>query len=308
MNHPNEPLENFKKTIDAEMERIRGTTGGATSLPDTIYHYTDVRGALGILTAGGFWFTERTHLNDTSEIKYGIDSAVKVISASEVNLNSGRKDQFAMSLRKGLDDSLPKFGIYVGSFTAANDDLGQWRNYADEGRGVALGFARTAFDHTASECDGLTQFGRYSIRYGDDAITQELRTSVDEALKLLNGQDLDFEKEVAKKLAVLVLYASLLFKHVAYSHEKEFRVLVVDNRDQIGKHKLHRTRERLREIVDYLDCPFRPPLHQGGVLTHIRIGPAASKQLMPQFCKTIGSLGIPEPTIDKSDIPFRPTR
>ena len=34
----------------------------------TIYHYTDVKGALGILKSGELWFTERTHLNDSSEM------------------------------------------------------------------------------------------------------------------------------------------------------------------------------------------------------------------------------------------------
>ena|ERR1700730_12586974 len=46
-----------------------------------VHHYTSVKGALGILESGQMWFTERTHLNDPSEISHGIDLAKSILCA-----------------------------------------------------------------------------------------------------------------------------------------------------------------------------------------------------------------------------------
>jgi hypothetical protein len=66
-------------------------------------------------------------------------------------------------------------------------------------------------------------------------------------------------------------------------------------------------RERKGEIVGYLDLPI-PNWKQQGVLTHIRLGPAAPSQLKDEIWVALMSLGIPMPMIDKSDIPYRPAR
>ena len=71
-------LEDFERFCNDEMDRNINQSVPADPQAETIYHYTDVRGALGILTSGRFWLTERAHLNDPSEIKHGVDCAVAI--------------------------------------------------------------------------------------------------------------------------------------------------------------------------------------------------------------------------------------
>jgi hypothetical protein len=100
---------------------------------------------------------------------------------------------------------------------------------------------------------------------------------------------------------------SLLHKHAAYSHEKEYRLLISGFRDRVSQYEYHCLRERNGELVGYLDLPI-PGWKQSGMLTHIRLGPAAPEKLKDQICMALIALGIPTPSIDQSGIPFRPTR
>lgn len=84
--------------------------------------------------------------------------------------------------------------------------------------------------------------------------------------------------------------------------------MVSGPRDTITKSTYHHLRERNGEIVSYLDLPI-PHWKQKRVLTHIRLGPAASRELEDQLQSALTALHIPLPIeIDQSTIPYRPTR
>jgi hypothetical protein len=51
----------------------------AEPTPDTIYHYTDDKGLMGILRDGTLWLTDIFSLNDPSELKHGIGIASDLI-------------------------------------------------------------------------------------------------------------------------------------------------------------------------------------------------------------------------------------
>jgi hypothetical protein len=310
-------LEEFEGFTIDEMDRNARQAAAGSPQGNTIYHYTDVKGALGILNSGRCWLTERAHLNDPSEIKYGADCAVtmaeELAGASPTDLR-----RFAATyLKNGLNAGLRAFGFYVASFSFDPDDLGQWRAYADQGRGVALGFSSTAFDQDAPGQTVLKPPQTFALRYKRQILKEYQQRGIEHALALLEAPELrtDFSNHhriavpwIFTKLAILVVFNSVLFKHPAYGHEKEFRVLLLGEREIIEKHSLHRVRARHGEIVDYLDRPIHPGLSTPGVLTCIRVGPAAPDELVAQVRGTIRSLGIPEPEIDRSDIPFRPVR
>lgn len=306
-------LEDFEKFIDGEMERTGSEAAGAGPQADTIWHYTDVKGALGILESGRFWFTERAHLNDPSEVKHGLDLAVGIVEELAREASSQLRNVSARFLRDGLDRTLGTFGFYVGSFSFDSDDLGQWRAYADEGRGVALGFSSTAFDNPSPE-SGIETPHTFTVRYDGSVLKEYQRRAVNRALNLLEEPELQdeiskhHETAVARiftTLALLLIWNSVMFKHPAYEHEKEFRVLHLGERKDFEIRSFHRRRERQGEIVDFLDLPIPPGLSSPDVLTHLRIGPAAPDELIAQLREATRSLGIAETLIDKSGIPFR---
>jgi hypothetical protein len=53
-------LEGFRKDFDALIGRHFQAPGATIEYQATIYHYTNVKGALGILESGQLWFTERS--------------------------------------------------------------------------------------------------------------------------------------------------------------------------------------------------------------------------------------------------------
>jgi hypothetical protein len=106
---------------------------------------------------------------------------------------------------------------------------------------------------------------------------------------------------------------STLYKHKAYAHEQEYRLLVIAERDAIAGCDCYDVRERNGEIVGYLKLPIPswsklPAWRAPGVLTHIRVGPAAPDQLVNQIRIALNKFRIPLDLplqIDKSNIPYR---
>ncbi len=115
------------------------------SMP-AVHHYTSVRGALGILESGKFWFTERAHLNDPSEISHGIEIATEILKERG---RHGDANRFGRCTANVFRDCR----FFSGSFTFKDDDLSQWINYGDEGKGVILTLRASAFNNPKKHVD-----------------------------------------------------------------------------------------------------------------------------------------------------------
>jgi hypothetical protein len=55
----------------ADISNITGMESDP-DLPDTLYHYTDIKGLQGIWEEGNLWGTGSRYLNDTSELQLGV--------------------------------------------------------------------------------------------------------------------------------------------------------------------------------------------------------------------------------------------
>jgi hypothetical protein len=131
-------------TFSAETEEVVNTFSQEmvkAPAPATIYHYTDDRGLAGILESGRIRLTDIFGLNDPTELRHGLSPAIKLLNAAR------RDDRFEIKQFSGNLAAMLHGGIeqvahfFVCSFSKAGNDLGQWRAYADNGRGFALGFA-----------------------------------------------------------------------------------------------------------------------------------------------------------------------
>lgn len=71
---PQELQQAIEKFKDWTSQHLLSEQTNST-ITQTLYHYTDVRGLKGILEAGQIWFTDYRHLNDPSELTHGIDMA-----------------------------------------------------------------------------------------------------------------------------------------------------------------------------------------------------------------------------------------
>jgi hypothetical protein len=110
-----------------------------------IFHYTDAGGFKGIIENDNIWLTERTHLNDPTELAYGLKYALDWCD-QHVDVNDRLARVFFGSFRDGLARTLNAVGAYVTSFSLGGNVLSQWCRYADDGRGFCLEFSPNFLD------------------------------------------------------------------------------------------------------------------------------------------------------------------
>ncbi len=100
--------------------------------PRSVYHFTDMRGLLGIVEHAELWATEASSLNDPTEVSGGLDRIYRW-------MRRHRTERAVAKVLEVLPNRPELFGrIYVLSASLDGDDAGQWRSYGDNGRGCAI--------------------------------------------------------------------------------------------------------------------------------------------------------------------------
>lgn len=103
--------------------------------PDELFHYTNTEGLIGILAnKGELWATDARCMNDTNELSLGACLLRQAIKAE------AKHPAHALLSRLLRHPAYVSTRVVVTSFSAERDLLSQWRAYADDGSGFALGF------------------------------------------------------------------------------------------------------------------------------------------------------------------------
>ena|SRR5882672_11981800 len=145
----------------------------ARRVSDTIYHCTDDRGLAGILATGKLWLTDIFNLNDPSELRHGFGKAIEAWQGK----GCAEAERVATVLRRvSSDPDFRELGHhFTCSFSSDGDELGQWRAYADNGQGYALGFNRRELE-TAFIEKGDSPFGQsFPLTYDESQLTSFCR-------------------------------------------------------------------------------------------------------------------------------------
>jgi hypothetical protein len=210
--------------------------------PPIIYHYTNDVGLRGILETGQLWFSDIFNLNDPSELGHGLSFALNILNDKAAS-GPPESKLFAKNLSSFVQQGgTQKSGHYfMCSFSSYGDDLGQWRAYADNGRGYALGFNLNALEgafvkHTAPVVKA------FPVTYKDVQLIEIHRKIIGAMFDLISlprGRRLDkgvinaYMTELTTLLMVHALHAAVHFKHEAYNNEKEYRFLEAHGADQL---------------------------------------------------------------------------
>lgn len=111
----------------------------APTPPSTLYHYTTLRGFMGIVQQRKIWATDARFLGDSSELQDLGSEIIRQVS-QEIKYDAPQRQIFEQ-LRVWLADRI-KSGpfVFVASFTPNGNLLSQWRGYSGLGKGVSLGF------------------------------------------------------------------------------------------------------------------------------------------------------------------------
>lgn len=315
----NPPKEVAEKRLEIFSQTARETVTqnleSDSSCPSTIFHYTNCVGLRGILSSGQLWMTDMFALNDPSELHYGYSEAIERLRSSvgETDNAAGRyRQEFASQLENKTREKLKKSGHYFCcSFSRNGDDLGQWRMYADDGKGFALGFDCSTLERSHTKTPG---FAAFPVIYDPQFLHANQNAVVEKFIPLL--QEIDFSKhencgndvwlkdhwkELQKAFALPVLRIALHFKHAAYESEQEYRFLVIKSPSDTNGIK---RRARNGELIDYIEYDWRNPAMNA--LKEIVIGPSAEKERASRFVQEcLTELGMTGVTIRYSEIPYK---
>jgi hypothetical protein len=117
-------------------------------IPERLWHYTSIHGFHAILASKSVWATDLRFLNDYEEFVHIRNIAKKIIAETpELDANGFLNREFlAKAVALAFDSGpLANLQVFVASFSAAEDQLGQWRGYSHGSSGVSLAFDLKVF-------------------------------------------------------------------------------------------------------------------------------------------------------------------
>jgi hypothetical protein len=289
----------------------------ALPIPPRIYHYTNDAGLRGILRSGTLWLTDIFDLNDPSELRHGFKQATRILT-ERAAVGARETQHFAKEFERFLLSGGVEAAAYffVCSFSKWGDELGQWRAYADNGRGFSLGFDSKPLESAFTKHHDGTPVANNStffVSYDDEKLSGMQRSLIDAVFPLISlprGRPLTraeidgYMKELFVYVSVEALRQVLFFKHHAYQNEGEFRFLQVFRADEPAPAILYR--DRPYTLVRHREFDWRGVA--AGALRQITIGPSADPIKAPQFARDCLRAFHPAPDqveIVISEIPYR---
>jgi Protein of unknown function (DUF2971) len=282
-----------------------------------LFHYTDAVGLSGIVQNGTLWFTHSDYLNDATEFHLSHDMANRELKRVQEYSADALSLCFIGQMREGLVKILPAVGKYVGSFSSRENDLSQWRSYADNGRGFCLCISERILTPPNLSEDPMKNTFAIKIKYDAAMADTEVKDGINKALQLLKYNSVQeackdtpsiykiFLCQLSIDLTHWIYFVSVAFKHPAYACEEEIRLLLINDATKLQPYV--KTRVRGGNIIPYIPWPFQPPLCE--ILSSIRVGPSApagAEAAVTELLKCSGVASSPV-VITRSEIPYRAT-
>jgi hypothetical protein len=256
--------------------------------PDVMYHYTDYLGLHSILESGLIRFGDVFAMNDPSELYHGMRVSVDVLRQRVKRSDSQVEKAFLGHYQRFTEEGLPEAAHFqVCCFSALGDSLSQWRAYADNGAGYALGFNGQVLQDAYAQLNGKRAENRsvFHLTYDDERLAALQDAIIGAAYGHIrfgeNGGGSDFLRDLSVQTSLQALLVSLFFKHEAYADEKEFRFVTVE---KAGSLEGMKRRVRPHELVRYTEFDWRALAKNA--LVEVVVGPAApsSAELFVRDC------------------------
>lgn len=210
--------------------------------PSTLYHYCSLNTFLSIVKNSSIWLSDVQKSNDRKEMTWfrhqyydylldlynkTTDKDTKTIC--EIIFTIAAKDGFDKcpswllpAVNANSQQLIEIFGslrVYAFCLSELSDSLGQWRGYANDGKGVAIGFSREYLDAISGyslRCPAFN-FLLGNVSYKNDF------SSLFE--KMFSLHDKSNNAEFILNSMLDLTHTSALFKHPSFSEEFEWRVI-----------------------------------------------------------------------------------
>jgi len=185
-----------------------------------IYHYCNATAFKGIISTKEVWLTDITKLNDITEYESGFDLILDVLQEKGL----AEKPDFLNIQTDKLNEN---FQILIGCFSSEGDAGSQWRLYADDSKGLSIGFDE-------NEIDQFNLFNRVAanghqpiishvklckVHYIKDEFVGKVRSFIDRMEQSVSP--------IKDQLTALALRRfAVLYKDQYFKDEREIRAVV----------------------------------------------------------------------------------
>lgn len=185
-----------------------------------IYHYCNTAAFKSIIATKQVWLTDITKLNDCSEYRSGFDLILEILK------NKGLADKPVFQ-DIHTDKLNNKFQILVGCFSKEGDAGSQWRLYADDSRGLSIGFDETEIKQfnmfnrfRENSFNPITSHVKFFEVHYDHLAFIEKVTNLIEMVEQMNPI---FKYQ---KIAFALRRLAALYKDPYFEDEREIRAMV----------------------------------------------------------------------------------
>ncbi|MDR0874922.1 MAG: DUF2971 domain-containing protein [Clostridiales Family XIII bacterium] len=294
---------------------------------NAFYHYCSQNIFHSIVKNKEIWLTDITKSNDSMEIQWILKKGEpNLYSLLEKIYDSEAAKYFKERIQREIFLGYCKNSIeyyfkrvssdifcYVICFSTSHDLLSQWRGYADDAKGVAIGFSKNFLrniDFTITSSTDLSriEFGGVSYRKNpwlglksvlDELISDIKRNIKDDAKSEPIREDNKEIEMIFQKTFKEIFVKALFTKSPFFAEEKEWRLcIVLDHPISIDElplnHQLHLLKTAFHindsRIFSYIKLNFSKA--DIPVITDIIIGPKSLQEItdVKQLIKCYGSL------------------
>ena len=310
--------------------------GSDVDLPEILYHYTDINGLAGIWEKGRIWATNALYLNDTSEVRVGLEMVRGRLWRRELEIlqtiNEVWERQVEQSMlavggedfdEEPFNQERAAFGpelteireisaaidaiedysnSYIACLTGHGDQLSQWRGYAREG--YSLGFDTAMLLESLGD-DRVMRYVRYYDEETNDAYAARMIAIARDFRRLMMDTP-DMDEDLRKyMIAKHVMVEAAFMKDSSFLEESELRIVEICSEPNLF------TPHRYG-MVPRITIPI--PL---GAIRSVTVGPSAHVEVkersLAHYFANVGFGGNPlppvgervRPQIYRSTIPFR---
>jgi len=222
-----------------------------------IYHYCGVDAFMAILEGRAIRLGNMRKMNDYVEHNWLLSLARSRLEALQVK-ESTSNPFFPMvisELQKG-----PIVDSFCASFSSDGDILSQWRAYADDGCGFAIGFNTGYFTIEPREPE-MTFFDKetlaeWNVVYDRARQDEYLNGWIENYLYYARKYAITDKEENANQSYRLLWTKSITCKNPKFSEEKETRIVYVPHPTEQSRLLKKGYRIRSKEITSFYILPF----------------------------------------------------
>lgn len=261
---------------------------------DTLYHYCSVESFHAIISGKTIRLSDLSSSNDSQEGNYGIGLLCK-----ELQKRYGYLESPANMILNLIASQVRAGGFCM---SAKCDFLSQWRGYANDGHGFAIGFNKLKLDLLyLKPIVELDKTNLIRVDYGETsrtALLDSICLKFHDFYQVAKANKLNIDNYKSKELIEL---ASCLYQFIfsvktpGFMEEEEWRLYTCLFKDYSN------VRASYKGLVSFSELPL---IDNQNLVTHVLIGPknTSPKKVVESFLK---SNGFDDTAVLTSSISYR---